>query len=41
MAKRAEVIEEENLFIAIEYFRFLSPMYIPQSAREEVFGPSV
>jgi len=40
MAKSSEVMEE-NLFIVIEYRRFLSAMYIPQPARSEVFDPSV
>ena len=30
-----------NLFIVIEYRRFLSTTYIPQPARAEVFDPSV
>jgi len=37
MAKNSEVMEDENLFIVIEYRRFLSTMYIPQPARSEVF----
>ena len=41
MAKSFEVMEKENLFIAIEYFRFLSAMLMPQPARVEVFDPSV
>jgi len=40
MANSSEVMEE-NMFIAIEYFRFLSAMYIPQPVREEFFVPSV
>jgi len=41
MAKSSEVMEEENLLIAIEYFRFLSAKYIPQPAWEEIFDLSV
>jgi len=41
MAKSSEVMEEEKLFIVIEYRKFLSAMYIPQPARSEVFDPSV
>ena len=41
MAKSSEVMEEDNLFIVIEYRRFLSVMYIPQPARAEVFDQSV
>jgi len=41
MAKSSEVMVEENLFIVIEYRRFLSTMYIPQPARSEFFDPSV
>jgi len=41
MAKSSEVMEEENLFIVIEYRTFLSAMYIPQPSRSEVFDPSV
>jgi len=41
MAKSSEVIEQENLFIAIEYFSFYPAMYMPQPARVEVFDPSV
>ena len=29
-------VEEENLFIVIEYRMFLSAVYIPQPARSEV-----
>jgi len=41
MAKSSEVMEEENLFIVIEYHMFLSAMYIQQPARSEDFDPSV
>jgi len=41
MAKSSEEMEEENLFIVIEYRKFLSAMYILQQARAEVFDPSV
>ena len=36
MVKSSEVMEDENLFIVIEYRRFLSALYIPQPARSEV-----
>jgi len=41
MANSSEVMEQENLFIVIEYRRFLSAVYISQQARAEVFDPSV
>jgi len=41
MAKSSEEMKEENLFIVMEYPRFLSAMYILQPAPSEVFDPSV
>jgi len=41
MAKSSEVMGEGNLFILIEYRRFLSAMYQPQPVRSEVFDPYV